>query len=327
MAGHDLQILGILAQQLGGPQGHIAVGGAVEAVAAQLVVLIVLVGDAVQIGMLRHGLVESGVEHSHLRHVVAQHLAAGLDADDIGRVVQGSQRRAVLHGLQHLIVDEHGGGEGLAAVDHTVTHRIDLLHGGDDAVLGIHQSVQHGLDGLGVGGHGHIGGLDGLLALHLGLVSEFAVQTDALAQALGKDLAGFRIHELILQGRAPRIDDKYFHDEILLIFLFPTPYHGEYIVIMIAYRPSLYKRYFLHKSLSAAASRRKKLQKNPIIPLTKGVKHGNISKLTILRRTHAGVAQWPGHQPSKLGMRVRFPSPAPLTLFAPVAQLDRATAF
>ncbi|WP_337781263.1 hypothetical protein, partial [Vescimonas sp.] len=72
---------------------------------------------------------------------------------------------------------------------------------------------------------------------------------------------------------------------------------------MIAYRPSLYKRYFLHKSLSAAASRRKKLQKNPIIPLTKGVKHGNISKLTILRRTHAGVAQWPGHQPSKLGMR------------------------
>ena len=98
-------------------------------------------------------------------------------------------------------------------------------------------------------------------------------------------------------------------------------------MIMIAYRPSLYKRYFLHKSLSAAASRRKKLQKNPIIPLTKGVKHGNISKLTILRRTHAGVAQWPGHQPSKLGMRVRFPSPAPLTLFAPVAQLDRATAF
>ena len=92
----------------------------------------------------------------------------------------------VLHGAQHLIVDQHGGGEGLAAVDHAVAHRIDLLHGGDDAVLGIDQSVQHGLDGLGVGGHGHIGGLDGLLALHLGLVGEFAVQTDALAQALGK---------------------------------------------------------------------------------------------------------------------------------------------
>ena len=36
-----------------------------------------------------------------------------------------------------------------------------------------------------------------------------------------------------------------------------------------------------------------------------------MTKLTISRRAHAGVAQWPGHQPSKLGMRVRFPSPAP----------------
>ena len=40
---------------------------------------------------------------------------------------------------------------------------------------------------------------------------------------------------------------------------------------------------------------------------------------------NAGVAQWSGHQPSKLGMRVRFSSPAPN--YAPVAQLDRATAF
>ena len=44
-----------------------------------------------------------------------------------------------------------------------------------------------------------------------------------------------------------------------------------------------------------------------------------------LAAADAGVAQWPGHQPSKLGMRVRFPSPAPS--YAPVAQLDRATAF
>ena len=35
------------------------------------------------------------------------------------------------------------------------------------------------------------------------------------------------------------------------------------------------------------------------------------AKADRLRRALAGVAQWPGHQPSKLGMRVRFPSPAP----------------
>ena len=40
----------------------------------------------------------------------------------------------------------------------------------------------------------------------------------------------------------------------------------------------------------------------------------------------AGVVQWLESQPSKLIVWVRFPSPA-FTYYAPVAQLDRATAF
>ena len=59
--------------------------------------------------------------------------------------------------------------------------------------------------------------------------------------------------------------------------------------------------------------------------LTSGNFRAILIKLTIPRRANAGVAQWSGHQPSKLGMRVRFSSPAPI--FAPVAQVDRATAF
>ena len=59
--------------------------------------------------------------------------------------------------------------------------------------------------------------------------------------------------------------------------------------------------------------------------LTEPTLYAKICKLTFPRRAHAGVAQWSGHQPSKLGMRVRFPSPAPES--APVAQVDRATAF
>ena len=68
------------------------------------------------------------------------------------------------------------------------------------------------------------------------------------------------------------------------------------------------------------------------ILLTTAAECAMITKLTIcccrIMRAgglYAGVAQWPGHQPSKLGMRVRFSSPAPK--YAPVAQLDRATAF
>ena len=53
---------------------------------------------------------------------------------------------------------------------------------------------------------------------------------------------------------------------------------------------------------------------------------------------YAGVVQWLESQPSKLVVWVRFPSPAPtrrkgtialggIKRYAPIAQLDRATAF
>ena len=212
MAGYHLQLRRVLAQDLRRPQGHIAVRGAVEAVAADLVLLVILIGDGVQIGVLRHGLVEGSVEHRCLGHVVAQHRPAGLDADDVGGVMQRRQGGAVLHRLHHLIGNQDGVGKAFAAVDHPVTHRVDLLHGGDDAVDRVHQSGQHRLDGLGMGGHGHVGGHGGRLALYLGLIGKFSVNADALAQAFGQQMAGFRVQQLIFQRRAAGIDDKYFHE-------------------------------------------------------------------------------------------------------------------
>ena len=94
---------------------------------------------------------------------------------------------------------------------HAVTHSVDLLHGTDDAVPGVHQSVQNGLDGLGMGGHGHIDGVQHLLAFHLGLVGELAVDADALAQALGQQGAGLGVQQLILQGRTAGVDDENVH--------------------------------------------------------------------------------------------------------------------
>ena len=87
------------------------------------------------------------------------HGLAGVDADDVGGVVQGGQGDALLDGSHDLVGDEDGLGELLAAVHHAVAHSVDLVHGADDAVLGIHQSVQHGLNGLGMGGHGHVNGV------------------------------------------------------------------------------------------------------------------------------------------------------------------------
>ena len=189
-----------------------------EAVAADLVLFIVLVGQGVHVGLGGHGLVEGGVEHAHHGHA-GHALLAGLDAGDVGGVVEGGQGDAVLQSLHDLVGDEDGAGKGLAAVHHAVTHSVDLLHGADHAVLFIHQRVQHGLNGLGVGRHGHIHGVQGLLALHLGLVGELAVDADALAQALGQQHAGLGVEQLILQGRTACVDDENVHDSRLLFFL------------------------------------------------------------------------------------------------------------
>ena len=125
--------------------------------------------------------------------------------------MQRGQGDALLQSLHDLIGDEHGGIEGLAAVHHAVTHSVDFLHGADHAVLGVHQSIEHGLDGLGMGGHGHIHGVEHFLALYLGLIGELAVDADALAQALGQQDTGLGIEQLVLQRGTACVDDKNVH--------------------------------------------------------------------------------------------------------------------
>ena len=62
--------------------------------------------------------------------------------------------------------------------------------------------------GFFMGGEGHV-------IFHFAavvcLVADAAVHTDALAQALGQYMLVGHIHQLVLQGRAPRIDNQYFH--------------------------------------------------------------------------------------------------------------------
>ena len=58
-----------------------------------------------------------------------------------------------------------------------------------------------------MGGHGHVHRVQLFLAGQLGLIGELAVDADALAQALGQQLAALGIQQLIFQGRAARVDD------------------------------------------------------------------------------------------------------------------------
>ena len=63
--------------------------------------------------------------------------------------------------------------------------------------------------------HRHIGLFDGLFPL--GLVGEFAVDADALAQALGQHLLGLGVEQLILQRGTAGVDNQNIHGNRLLL--------------------------------------------------------------------------------------------------------------
>ena len=177
-----------------------------EAVAADVIVLIILGGNGVAVGLGGHGHVEGSVEHGHLRRVGHNRLA-GPDAHQVGGVVQGAQGDAFLDGLDAGIVNDAGIGELHAAVQDTMANGIDLVSGLDHALHRIYQDLENRLDGLGVGGHGDI--LHDLLVTHL--VGKAAVNVDTLAQALGGNDAGIRVHQLVLQAGGTGIDNQNVH--------------------------------------------------------------------------------------------------------------------
>jgi hypothetical protein len=99
---------------------HEPMARAVEPVAAHLVPLEPLVGERVEIGARRHGLVERGVEHRHLRQR-REELLRDPDAEQVGRVVERPEGDARLDPRDHLSVDRHRARELGPAVHHPVT--------------------------------------------------------------------------------------------------------------------------------------------------------------------------------------------------------------
>ena len=103
-------------QVLGRPLRDAAVGSPVEAVAAHVMLLVQIEGERVVIRAGRHRLVEGGVEHGDLGNV--RHARPGdLDADDVRRVVEGSERDLLANRGDHLVVDQGRLREDLAAVN------------------------------------------------------------------------------------------------------------------------------------------------------------------------------------------------------------------
>ena len=208
VAGDELQALNGLLQILGSLISNVLVAGAVEAVAADAVLLIVLVGDGVHIGFRGHGAVESGVEDSDHGDVRAKDLAGSLNAQDACGVVQGGQGAQLTDGLDDLVGDQAALLELLTAVDNTVADGVDLAHIVDALALASGHLLHDLSKSLGVGGEDGRGG--SLFAV--GLVGDHAaLHANALAQALAEHFLAVHIDELILQGRRTAVNNQNFH--------------------------------------------------------------------------------------------------------------------
>ena len=186
-----------------------------EAVAANIVILEVLGRNGVTVGLGGHGHVESGVKHGNLGGVGHNRLA-GTDAHQVCGVMQRAQGDALFNGLDDLIIDDAGVGELHAAVEHAVTNGIDLVNRLDHTINRIDQDLQNSLNRLGMAGHGNV--LYNLLVPHL--MGQAAIDINTLTQALGGNIAGFGIHQLVLQGRTASIDNQNVHWNLLLKIMF-----------------------------------------------------------------------------------------------------------
>ena len=149
--------------------------------------------------------VEGGVRDDDVAEL-GEHVAADLDDISLGVVVQRGERRDLADLGERLVRDDGGLGEVPATLDHAVTDAADgLVDGLED--------VEDVLDGGLVIRERNLELL--LLAAHLLVTDEGAVDADAFTVALGIDLAGVDVKELVLERRAASVDNEYVHDSPL----------------------------------------------------------------------------------------------------------------
>ena len=227
MAGDELQALNGLLEVLSSLVSNILVAGAVEAVAADAVLLIVLIGDGVHISLRGHGAVESGVEDSDHRDV-AEDLAGCLDAEDACGVVQRSQGAQLTDGVDDLVGDQAAGLELLTAVDDAVADGADLADIVDALALAGGHLLHDLSKSLGVGGEDR--GSGSLVAVSF-MGDHAALHADALAQTLAQHLLTVHIDELIFQGRRTTVDNQNFHLLVSSRYVFVHPRKGRILQI------------------------------------------------------------------------------------------------
>ena len=177
---------------------------AVETVTTNRIFLVQLVGQCIHVCIIRHGLVESRIEDSHLRHA-RQTLLYRVNTLQVSGVMQRSEVHTLNNLRLHFRRDEHGLIEFLASMDYAVTHRVDLLEVLDASDLRIHQFLENQLNTYGMLRHR-------LLEFHLLAIRQFDQQerirqTDFLDTALRHHALALHVEEFVLDTTAAAVEN------------------------------------------------------------------------------------------------------------------------
>ena len=208
VAGYKLDVLRLLAENLCCTEGNVSVGSTVETVTTDTVLLVVLVRKCIEICIVGHSLVESGIKYCYLGYTGHDSLTS-TDTGKVVGVVERAEFAALFDCCNNVLVDDNGTGELLTAVKYAVTYCCDLAHRSDNAVIGRYESIGNELDSLTVVSHLDVD----LVVLTTGnLVLEVtAFDTDTVTHTLCEYGLIGHIDKLILDGRASCVDNENFH--------------------------------------------------------------------------------------------------------------------
>ena len=145
MAGDDLDLAIIQTEELSSASAYVAMRSAVEAVSANTVLLIYFIRERIHVTVLRHGLMESGIENAYLRQTWHQ-LVYSLNALQIGRVMERSQVAHLLECCYNFIVDDYRRSKFLTTMHHSMAYSINFFKVLDCTNFGIRKKREDELN-------------------------------------------------------------------------------------------------------------------------------------------------------------------------------------
>ena len=203
VASDNLLGVHVYAEELANALRNVAVACAVESVATHAVFGVELIRKGIHIRLGRHGLVESGVEHSYLRHV-GQHLRDGVDTCNVHRIVKRSYVVAFFYLSDNLVGDEHALIELFATMHHAVTYGVNLVEALDAAVIFAGEEVEDSLDGAIVVGDVEFD--DFLRTVGKFKLDESAGKANFFDTTFGKDIVSLNLDEFVFYGATSAVE-------------------------------------------------------------------------------------------------------------------------